>query len=235
MEFLKQVWQQSLERQPAPEWWIPSLAILAALPLIWPRRVWPVTRNAVTIAHEGGHALIAFLAGRRLSGVTLHSDTSGVTVSSGSPTGLGMVATAYAGYVAPSLLGVGGAAAIAHGWVNAMLWGTATLLAVMFLLIRNFYGALVVSVAGLLVFAVSWWTPAWTQTLFASLLVWFMLLSGPRPVWELHRLRRDGRAEDSDADQLAALTGIPGIVWIFSFVLVCAACLGFAIRWTFLA
>ena len=62
MEFLKQVWQQSLERQPAPDWWIPLLAIGCALPLVWFRRAWPVTRNVVTIAHEGGHALIAFLA-----------------------------------------------------------------------------------------------------------------------------------------------------------------------------
>lgn len=233
MEFLTHVWEQSLERQPAPQWWIPVLAMLAAVPLIAPRRMWPVTRNAVTIAHEGGHAFVAFLAGRRLSGVTLHSDTSGVTVSSGSPTGLGMVATAYAGYVAPSLFGLAGAAAVAHGWVNATLWGTAALLALMFLLIRNFYGALVVSIVGLLVFAVSWWTPAWTQTLFASLCVWFLLLSGPRPVYELHRLRQDGRAENSDADQLAALTGIPAIVWIASFVLVCGSSLGFAAHLTF--
>ena len=234
MEFLTHVWQQSLERQPAPVWWIPVLAIAASLPLIWPRRVWPITRNAVTIAHEGGHAFVAFLAGRRLSGVTLHSDTSGVTVSSGSPTGLGMVATAYAGYVAPSLLGMGGAAAIAAGWVNATLWGMTAMLGIMFVLIRNFYGALVVSLVGLVVFAVSWWTPGWVQMLFASLCVWFLLLSGPRPVWELHRLRRDGLAEESDADQLADLTGIPGIVWIFSFALICFACLGFAARLTFL-
>lgn len=233
MEFLRLVWSQSLERQPAPEWWIAALAIGCALPLVWLARAWPVTRNVVTIAHEGGHALVAFLAGRRLSGVSLHSDTSGVTVSSGSPTGLGMVATAYAGYVAPSLLGMGGAALLASGWVMATLWGLTALLVVMFLLIRNFYGALVVSATGLLVFAVSWWTPAWTQTLFASLCAWFLLLAGPRPVWELHRLRRDGLAEDSDADQLAALTGLPAVLWTFSFGVVTLGCLGFAMRLTF--
>lgn len=234
MEFLTLVWSQSAERQPAPQWWVPLLAIAVAVPLVWVGRAWPITRNAVTIAHEGGHALVAFLAGRRLSGVSLHSDTSGVTVSSGSPTGLGMVATAYAGYVAPSLLGVGGAALVASGWVMATLWGMAALLAVMFVLIRNFYGALVVAVAGLAVFAVSWWTPSWTQTLFASLCVWFLLVAGPRPVWELHRLRRDGLAEDSDADQLAALTGIPAVLWTVSFGLVTLCCLGYALRLTFL-
>ena len=40
----------------------------------------------------------------------LHTDTSGVTLSRGRPSGPGMVATAFAGYVAPCLLGLGIAA-----------------------------------------------------------------------------------------------------------------------------
>ena len=42
-----------------------------------PHGVWRVSRNAITIAHEGGHGLIALLTGRRLDGIRLHSDTSG--------------------------------------------------------------------------------------------------------------------------------------------------------------
>ena len=40
--------------------------------------------------------------GRRLAGIRLHSDTSGLTVSRGKPTGIGMILTAAAGYTAPS-------------------------------------------------------------------------------------------------------------------------------------
>ena len=41
-----------------------------------PHGVWRLSRNAITIAHEGGHGLIALLTGRRLDGIRLHSDTS---------------------------------------------------------------------------------------------------------------------------------------------------------------
>ena len=48
-----------------------------ALVVVAVRPVWRVARHGVTIAHEGGHALVAVLVGRRLSGIRLHSDTSG--------------------------------------------------------------------------------------------------------------------------------------------------------------
>lgn len=228
MDFLSEVWTQTSTVQSSPTWWVTMLSVLAALVLVVPGAVWPVTRNVVTIAHEGGHALMAALVGRRLAGIQLHSDTSGVTVSAGKPTGIGMVLTAFAGYVAPSLLGLGAAALLAQGRVMATLWATTLLLALLFLLIRNFYGALTVSVTGLLVFGVSWWTPLMVQTVFASVLVWFLIVAGPRPIWELHQKRRHGEAEDSDADQLARLTGIPGVVWIALFMGVAVGCAGYA-------
>lgn len=234
MEFLSQVWSQASQVQSTPTWWVSAAAMVLALVLVVPRRVWPVSRNVVTIAHEGGHALVAFLVGRRLAGIQLHSDTSGVTVSSGAPTGLGMIATAFAGYVAPSLLGLGGVVLLSHGRVMATLWAMTLLLALMFVLIRNFYGALTVAITGLGVFAVSWWTPATVQTVFACAMVWFLLLAGPRPVWELHAKRRTGEAEDSDADQLARLTGIPGVVWVGLFALVAFGSLIQSARLTFL-
>ena len=55
---------------------------LVALVAVANRRIWRISRNVVTIAHEGGHAMIALLTGRRLDGIRLHSDTSGVTVCS---------------------------------------------------------------------------------------------------------------------------------------------------------
>ena len=37
---------------------------LVALAAVASSRIWPVARTVVTIAHEGGHALMALLAGR---------------------------------------------------------------------------------------------------------------------------------------------------------------------------
>jgi hypothetical protein len=230
MDTLSEIWQQVRSIQTPPPWWLSVATILVALALIVPRPVWPITRNVVTIAHEGGHALVALLTGRRLAGIQLHSDTSGVTVSAGKPSGLGMILTAFAGYVAPSLFGLGAAWLLAGGRVLATLWFATILLALMFLMIRNLYGALTVAVTGTLIFAISWWTPNIVQSAFASLLVWFLLISGPRPVYELHLKRRDGLAPDSDADQLARLTAIPGIIWVGLFAAVTIASLGYAAR-----
>ena len=225
MDLAAEIWAQARTLQTAPPWWLSILSILVGLALVVPRRVWPISRNVVTIAHEGGHAVAALVTGRRLAGIRLHSDTSGVTVSAGKPTGLGMVLTAFAGYVAPSLLGLGAACLLAQGRVLATLWATAVLLALVFVMIRNLYGALTVAATGGMVVGVSWWTPVLVQSVFASVLVWFLLVAGPVPVWELHRKRREGSAEDSDADQLARLTGIPGGVWIGLFAITTLACL----------
>src|SRR5439155_162713 len=93
--------------------------------------------NAITIAHEGGHALVAVLAGRRLRGIRLHSDTSGLTLTRGRPTGPGMVLSLLAGYLTPSLLGVAGAVLLAAGRITLLLWlALALLLAGGYLLVQ---------------------------------------------------------------------------------------------------
>src|SRR4051812_13011369 len=98
------VWHQAVGVQPAPSRTIVLLTAALALAVIVPHRLWRTVRHVVTIAHEGGHALVALVAGRRLTGIRLHSDTSGLTVSKGRPSGPGMVFTLLGGYVTPSLL-----------------------------------------------------------------------------------------------------------------------------------
>jgi Peptidase M50B-like len=193
------------------------VAGLLALVAVVDHRAWRVSRNVVTIAHEGGHALVALLTGRTLNGIRLHSDTSGVTISTGRSTGPGMVATAAAGYVAPSLLGLGAAALLAAGHVTVLLWTSLTFVVALLLLIRNAYGALSLVVTGALVGAAAWLAPVGVQAGFAYLETWFLLLGGVRPVFELGQRRRRGHARWSDADQLARLTRVPGGVWVGLF------------------
>ncbi len=204
---------------------------VAALVVVLVRTVWLVARNVVTIAHEGGHALVALLAGRRLSGVQLHSDTSGVTVSRGKPRGPGMVATTLAGYVTPSLLGLGFAALLTAGRVTALLWTTIVLLAAMLIMVRNAYGVLSIVVTGLVVFLISRFTPIAVQAGFAYFFTWFLLFAGIKPIWELQVKRSRRRSPDSDADQLARLTGVPGLLWVFVFGLVALAALALSASW----
>jgi peptidase M50B-like protein len=78
---------------------------------------------------------------------------------------------------------------------------------------------------------VSWLASAEVQAAFAQLITWFLLFGGLRPVGELQRKRWRGRAYDSDADQLARLTGAPGIFWVCSFALIGIGALALAGGW----
>lgn len=226
-----QVLQQVTDVQPAPSHAVALGAAVVALLAVLIRDSWMIGRNLATIAHEAGHALVALLVGRRLSGIRLHSDTSGVTVSRGRPDGPGVVVTAAAGYPAPSLLGLACAALLANGHITALLWLIIVLVAAMLIEIRNAYGVLVIVVTGGVVFLVSWFTAPQVQGAFADLFTWFLLFAGIRPVWELQRSRMRRRTPESDADQLAQLTGVPALVWVIAFGLFGLGVLAMAVAW----
>lgn len=203
--------------QAAPAQWIVIATAVAALLVVAPRSIWRLSRNAITIAHEGGHGLIALVTGRRLEGIRLHSDTSGLTVSRGRPTGIGMILTAAAGYTAPPMLGLGGAWLLTEQHVTLLLWLATALLLAMLLMIRNAYGVLTVVLTGAAFLLVSWLTGPAVQAAFAYSVVWFLLLGGVRPAFELQAKRRHGGAPDSDADQLSRLTHVPAAMWFLLF------------------
>ncbi|WP_425549019.1 M50 family metallopeptidase [Actinomadura meridiana] len=211
------LWDRVTGTQPDPPLWLVALVGLVALGAVVHGPTWRIARNTVTIAHEGGHALIALLTGRKLDGIKLHSDTSGVTVSRGKPHGPGMIFTAMAGYLTPPLLGLFFALLLAGGRITLMLWFSLALLAAMLIMIRNAYGALSVIVTGAIIFGVSWLGSADVQAGFAYLAACFLLLAATRPVIELQRMRARRMAPSSDADQLAHLTGVPGLAWVSLF------------------
>ena len=208
MELLSELWQQVLasNEPPAP----PVSAALAAVALLLVLAVWPLTRMLATVCHEAGHAVVALLVGRSLSGIRLHSDTSGLTLSRGRPSGPGMVATLFAGYPAASVVGLAAAWLAGAGHGVGLLWLLVVLLALMLLKLRNLYGAFVVVVIGGLVAAFAWYAPPAMAGWLATGLAWLLLLAAPRPVVELLFARSPG----SDAAQLAGLTHVPGLVWI---------------------
>jgi Peptidase M50B-like len=185
----------------------------------------------VTIAHEGGHALVAVLAGRGLTGIRLHADTSGVTTSRGSAGGLGLVLTFLAGYPAPAVLGMVGALLVATDRATASLWLVVVLLVATLVQVRNVYGVVSVLVTGAVVGAVAWWGDATLQGAFAAAMAWFLLFGALRSVRELQRGRRRGIprfGDESDADALERLTGVPGGMWaaLFWFAAVVAVITG---------
>ncbi|TDC60389.1 M50 family metallopeptidase [Streptomyces hainanensis] len=228
---INELWDRVTGTQPEPELWLIVGTAVVALVAVVPYGVWRWSRNTITIAHEGGHGLVALLTGRRLQGIRLHSDTSGLTVSRGKPTGIGMILTAAAGYTAPSLLGLAGAALLSAGRITALLWGATALLLALLVMVRNAYGVLTVLVTSAAFLLVSWLTEPDVQAAFAYLVVWFLLLGGVRPVFELQAKRRRGQAGDSDADQLSRLTSVPPLMWLLLFHAVALTSLTGGGRW----
>lgn len=214
---LASLWDEVSGTQPDPDVWVVVATLVAAAAAVVPQGLWRLSRNAVTIAHEGGHGLVALLTGRTLTGIRLHSDTSGLTVSRGKPHGIGMILTAAAGYTAPPLLGLGGAALLGTGRITLLLWLATVLLVAMLVMIRNAYGVLTVVVTGGTFVLVSWLAGPQVQAAFAYAVVWFLLLGGVRPAFELQAKRSHGGAPDSDADQLSRLTHVPAGLWLFLF------------------
>ncbi|MBG0824228.1 M50 family metallopeptidase [Planomonospora sp. ID91781] len=222
---MTEVWVTLTTARPGPPAWVVLLSALAALAVVTWSASWQLSRGLVTIAHEGGHALMALLTRRKLQGIRLHSDTSGVTLTRGRPTGPGMILTAAAGYVAPSLLGLGGAWLTSSGYVAVLITVVVALLVCMLVVIRNLFGAVSLLAVGGAIAALTWYAPPDVDAVIAYLAVWFLLFGGIRPIVELGRKRRHGRAPDSDADQLARLTFLPGGFWVLLFLLVSGAAL----------
>lgn len=230
MNVLREVWERATTQQPPPPTPVVVAAAVAAGLLVLSPRGWPMTRHVVTIVHEGAHALAALVAGRRLLGIRLHPDTSGLTVSAGRRGGPGMVVTAAAGYVGPPALGLGAAVLLGAGYAVGCLWALLVLLALLLVQIRNWFGVLVVAATGAGLFAVTWWLPGDAQSALAYLVTWFLLLSAPRAVLELGARRRRGDGGQSDADLLARLTGVPRLAWVAAFFAITGSTLALGAR-----
>jgi len=208
VEFLGQWWRRAVAVD-APLTAATTL-VLGGVALVLVLVGWRWVRVLTTVCHEAGHATVALLTGRRLRGIRVHADTSGLTLTRGRASGPGMGATLFAGYPAASVVGLGVAALAGRGHSSAALWLIVVLLAAMLLAMRNVYGALVVLAVGVVVAVVSWYAPAPVLALVANGVAWLLLLAGPRPVLEVAR-NRDPR---TDGSQLRALTRVPRVFWV---------------------
>ncbi|MBG6213604.1 MAG: M50 family metallopeptidase [Cryobacterium sp.] len=218
MDVLLDLWQRMttphVALAPLTAW----LTVAAAAAIVLFSPVWRLGRHAITIVHEGGHGIVAVLSGRKLGGIRLHSDTSGLTVSRGRPTGPGMIFTLLAGYPASALLGLGAAWLLSRGYDVGLLWLLLAALALLLVQIRNWFGLWSVALTGAVVFGVSWFGSVQVQGMFALLVTAFLLLGAVRTTLELQQSRSRRGGSSSDADQLASLTHIPGIFWVAVFL-----------------
>jgi len=209
-------------RVPPVPWPAPLLAAVALVFLVVGWR-WP---HPGTIAHEMGHAVLAWVTGRQVCGITVHSDTSGVTTSRGRPRGLGMLLVVLAGYPAPLLVAAGLTWLWRAGWGGAGVALIGALLAGAFLLIRSWFGGAVLT-AGLAVVAATVWSGLAALRAVACLAVAAWLIgAGVRGVTGAWRVRRSPRPTGSDAEQARTLSHLPQVLWLALFTAVAIAAAG---------
>jgi hypothetical protein len=182
-----------------------ALIGLVALAVVAPIAGWQFIRHGTVMAHEGAHAVFGSLAGRKISGIELNADATGGTLVG--PGGcLGSIIVGFAGYVGPSLFGLGAAWAIHLGHSESVLWVALFLLVMLAFMLRRSYGMITVVFVGALVYLVGHYLPQGAQIVAAYFLTWLLLLSGVRRVLEVG-------PQSSDGANLSQLTMIPRLIW----------------------
>ncbi len=179
----------------------------AALAVVLIQEIWILARHVNTITHEGAHAAVGSLAGRKVLGITLMPNADGLTaVTSGGAAG--NVLFYFVGYLGPSLFGLGAAKLIALGQSLAVLWlGLLLLVGVLFVL-RQPFSFVPVLITGFFLFVVVRYAAAGAQAACAYGVTWFLLLSGVRQVI-------DHGTGAADASKLREITRIGRPVWVW--------------------
>lgn len=176
-----------------------GLAALAITLLLWA----PVEHfNAMS--HEGAHALLAILLGFSVTRVILDRKANGLTSLAGE--GLSLLLVGLAGYLGPSLFGLGAAKLISLGYPTAVLWLSVLLLVMLLTMVARSFGLISVPIAiGLLVLILRY-TGSDTEVVLAYGLTWLLLLSGVRVAFA-------HGADAGDAHLLRGHTHLPRGLW----------------------
>ena len=196
-----------------------TIVLLLALIVVITPPVWQVVRLGVTLVHELGHAGVGILVGRQFTGFVLRGDMSGHAVTRGPVRGPGRIASTWAGYPMPALLGAGVVWAALRGWSAPVITAMIVILVLALIRVRSALTVLVVLAAVAWLGALWWWR---SDTLQPQVLLGLgcVLLVG---AWRHLSAVLGDHSSGSDPGVLAALSHLPRVVWNASFVLVCAA------------
>jgi Peptidase M50B-like len=178
-----------------------------------------VADSLVTMAHEGGHMLTSLMTGRgimrfeligkdeRVDGLTVPTRINGLGASD--------IVIGFAGYPTPSLAGLGGAYAVAHGNSWGVLWVGIVLLLPLLLVRSN---DLAVALTLIALAGIAWTAIAGGRTAQAAVavgLVWLMLIGGLRQVIV-------DNVNAGDAGNLSRWTWIPSLFWFLAWLFISA-------------
>ena len=187
---------------------------------------WLILRHGTVMAHEGAHAAASALMFRKVARIGLNMDATGATLFERGGC-LGSIFIGFAGYLGPSLFGLGAAKMIEKGHIVEVLWAALFLLALLLLVVWQSFGMLTVAAAGVVIFLILRYTPATTQIITAYAITWLLLLSGVRGVWQR------GTAS-SDAAVLSGQTLVPRLIWFLLWLGATATAVAIGGKWLIL-
>jgi Peptidase M50B-like len=189
------------------------IGMLAAIVVQGPT-LFKITIHAETVVHEGAHALVGLVTGRRIRSVKINRDSSGGTIIV-PDSGFGYGVAAFVGYIGASGAGLIAAELISFGRIVAVLWLGLLLLAVMLLMVRNFFGGIVILSCGVLLALIVRSTTAGVQTTAAYGVTWFLLLAAAKRAL----IAASKPKEVADAEILAGMTFLWRSAWCFLWLI----------------
>lgn len=217
-EFLRDIesrwqsWNVTAVAESVSPLWLVGVGLLLGL-ILAINPAYLLTRHVVTFTHEGGHAVVGLLTGRKLAGIHLHTDSSGATITAGRP-GVGRVLTAAAGYPAPAVVaGLLMAAVLTDTSAFAITIGAA-LTAILLAFTRNLWGFIVTLFVLVGFIVVLRWLPIGLIPLVTSAAVSLLAVGALR---DLLVERRARRVAITDVKSISLDTNAPG--WFVWFVL----------------
>lgn len=178
--------------------------------VVYARILWNIANHAETVVHEGAHALVGIVTGRRIRSVKITTDGGGGTIMVPG-TGFGFGVAASVGYIGSSTAGLIAAGLISIGRIVAVLGLGLLLLAAMLLMVRNFFGLIVILICGTLLYLIVSHTTTGVQTVIAYGVTWFLLISGPKAASRAARKPKDV----TDAEVLSRMTFLWPSAWCF--------------------
>jgi hypothetical protein len=173
----------------------------------------------LSVAHEGGHMVMAVLTFRGFYWFRILGTGSAETRIADGSWGIGDMIGTLAGYLAPPLLGLAGAAVLVAG--NA--WGVLVIAAILmfwaFLYAKEALANVVTLAAFAGILVLLWRGSPFLQLTVAVAIVWLLLIGG---VIDAVTMDRTG---GNDAALMARSTWIPALVWQAFWVTAAIVCL----------
>jgi hypothetical protein len=204
-----------------------AIFVVALGAILW-KPVFKVLNHFITLIHELGHAVFAFLLGGRVQGIRIESNGSGSTVS-GQAVKLGYtfarVVTLLAGYSFPITFSIILFATVLTHNLIACVITIAIAFLITLLFIRNLFGLAITLFFGA-VFISTYFLLQPIYLYIVLFLAFLSLLGGAKDIAGVSKMvftRNPTQGQQTDFDFLQEATHIPRGIWFVIFIILMGA------------